>query len=149
MTWKCSCAFKASRWGLKIQPRKERPYQLGRRLSDMATGRPSLHCHHNQTRTRATRSQVLTSDNVTRPYATAQLTSAPKTNSVTTQKKKKRSQMCMIKVTVRQCVLRNANKENWNDTVSHEHYNNCYVRLLLGTVMSPSLYRSALPYEEN
>jgi hypothetical protein len=57
--------------------------------------------------------------------------------------------MCMIKVTVRQCVLRNANKEKKDDTVSHEHCNNCCVRLLPGTVMSPSLYGSASPYEEN
>lgn len=55
----------------------------------------------------------------------------------------------MIKVTVRQCVLRNANKENWADTVSHELCNNRCVRFLLGTVMSPSLYGSASPYEEN
>jgi hypothetical protein len=32
----------------------------------------------------------------------------------------------MVKVTVRQCFLRNANKENRDDTVSHEH---CYQSL--------------------
>jgi hypothetical protein len=57
--------------------------------------------------------------------------------------------MCVIKATVRQCVLRNANEENWDDTVSHERHDNRCVRLLLGTVMSPSLHESTSPYGEN